>query len=121
MTELDQKYACFKVDKIEDRCIKVVPEYEGEQFNTLKDCIRNCNTPEEKEKLDKLKEHFRLKTTVEFIRPKLIGTFDRMNDLPILNFDGKIYNRKLLNFDEIQMLYIILNSRKNLLNIEIYF
>ena len=35
-----------------------------------------------------------------------------MNDLPILNFDGKIYNRKLLNFDEIQMLYIILNSRK---------
>jgi len=112
MTELDQKYGCFKVDKIEDRCIKVASTYDGETFSTLKDCTRNCNTPEEQEKLDKLKEHFRLKTTIEFIRPKLIDTFDRMNDLPILNFDGKIYNRKLLNFDEIQLLYIILNSRK---------
>jgi len=109
MVELKQKFGCFKVDKIEDRCIKVEDEYKGEKFPSLKDCIKNCNTQEEQEKLDNLKEHFRLKTTVEFIRPKLIDTFDKMNDLPILNVDGKIYNRKLLNLDEIQMLYVTLS------------
>ena len=111
MNELKEKFACFKVDKVENRCMKVT-EYEGETFPSLKDCIKNCNTREEQEKLDNLKAHYRLKTTVEFIRPKLIDTFDKMNDLPILNFDGKIYNRKLLNFEEIKMLYIILNSSK---------
>jgi hypothetical protein len=111
MNELKEKFACFKVDKIEDRCMKVT-NYEGETFPSLNECMKNCNTPEEQEKLDKLKEHFRLKTTVEFIRPELIKTFDQMIDLPILNFEGKIYNRKLLNFEEIKMLYVILNIEK---------
>ena len=112
MNEIKEKFACFKIDKVEDRCIKVATDYEGDTFPSLKDCIKNCNTREEQEKLDNLKAHYRLKTTVEFIIPKLIDTFDKMNDLPILNFDGKIYNRKVLNFEEIKMLYIILNSSK---------
>jgi len=112
MSQLQDKYACFKVKEVEDRCIKVATDYEGETFPSIKECMRNCNTPEEQEKLDKLKETHRLKTTVEFIRPELIKTFDQMIDLPILNFEGKIYNRKLLNFEEIKMLYIILNIEK---------
>jgi hypothetical protein len=122
MTEIKEKYACFKTSKVEDRCLKITREdYEGVTYPSLKECMKNCNLEEETAALDKLKANYRLKKIVEFIRPNLITTFDKMNDLPILNFDGKIYNRKLLNLEEIKMLYIILNSRKpNFKNINLF-
>jgi len=114
MTEIKEKYACFKTSKVEDRCLKITREdYEGVTYPSLKECMKNCNLEEETAALDKLKANYRLKKIVEFIRPNLITTFDKMNDLPILNVDDKLYNRKLLNVDEIKMLYIILNLHKN--------
>jgi len=41
---------------------------------------------------------------------KLIKSFDKMRDVPILNYDGKLYTKKVFNYDEMQTLYVILQK-----------
>lgn len=41
---------------------------------------------------------------------KLIKSFDKMRDVPILNYDGKLYTKKVFNYDEMKTLYIILQK-----------
>jgi hypothetical protein len=41
---------------------------------------------------------------------KLIVSFDKMRDIPILNYDGKLYTKKVFNYDEIRTLYVILQA-----------
>ena len=104
------KYGCFLTKEVEGRCIEVVSEYKGGiQYETLQDCIKKCNKPKEKEALDNLKKKFRFKSIPEFIRPSLIETFDKMKDIPILNYDDKMYTKPILNYDEFNGLYAILN------------
>ena len=41
---------------------------------------------------------------------KLIKSFDKMKDIPILNYDGKLYTKKVFNYDEMSTLYAILQK-----------
>ena len=105
------KYGCFLTNEVENRCMNVVPGYKGNQYETLQDCIKDCNTSKEQVKLKNLKKKFRLKSLPEFIRPSLIESFDKMIDIPILNYDDKLYTKPILNYDEFRGLYMILATR----------
>lgn len=41
---------------------------------------------------------------------KLIKSFDKMRDVPILNYDGKLYTKKVFNYEEMRTLYFILQK-----------
>ena len=48
-------YACNKDLEIKDRCTIVDKSYTGKTYSTLRECILDCNTEQEQEKLDALK------------------------------------------------------------------
>ena len=107
-------YACNKeAENIKDRCTKIEADAveAGSIYPTLRECIMNCNTEEEQEKLDALKEKVQIKNMVEYIRPKLKQTFNTLKDIPVLHYDGKLNANPILNSDEYRMLYTILNTQ----------
>jgi hypothetical protein len=104
-------------EDIEDRCreysyfFRHYPDpYNHERYETKEECMRNCNTIEEQEKLDKLKEKKRFKNLEEMVTPDIIKTLRKMNDIPILNYQNQMYSKNVLNYDEMRSLYIILNQ-----------
>jgi len=107
-----EKYGCFKVSNVEDRCIKLDPlsDYDP-SFPTKQECIRNCNMEEEEKALAKLKEKFKLKDLIEKIKPGVISSFDKIKDIPLLNYKGEPYNKKVFNNDELRHFYRVLELR----------
>jgi hypothetical protein len=101
-----QKYGCFKTSNIADRCMKlsIYSDYEP-SYETEMECMKNCNLPEEEEALRKLREKFRLKSLLEKIQPSLIESFDKIKDIPLLNYNNEPYNKTILNSKELQHLY----------------
>lgn len=110
----NEKYGCFKVSTVEDRCIKLAynSSYDP-SFPTKTECIKKCNTPEEEEALTKLKEKFKLKDLVKKLRPEILLAFDSIKDIPLLNYKGNPYNKKVFNNDELRHFYRIINLRTN--------
>lgn len=109
-------YTCNKkAENIKDRCTKIETEEvsaaasASSTYPTLRECIMNCNTEEEQEKLDALKEKVQIKNIVEYIRPKLIKTFNILKDIPVLHYDGKLNANSILNSNEYKVLYSTLN------------
>ena len=98
-------------EDIEDRCQKTsFAKYHPENYETKEECMRNCNTIEEQEKIDKLKEKRRFKNLEEMVTPDIVKTLRKMNDIPILNYQNQIYNKNVLNYDVMRSLYIILSQ-----------
>lgn len=98
-------------EDIEDRCQKTsFAKYHPENYDTKEECMKNCNTKEEQEKLYKLKEKRRFKNLEEMVTPGIIKTLRKMNDIPILNYQNQIYNKNVLNYDVMRSLYIILSQ-----------
>jgi hypothetical protein len=109
-----EKYGCFKVSNVEDRCFKLAPDSTYDpSFPTKTECIKNCNTPEEEEVLAKLKEKFKLKDLLQKLRPGILVAFDSIKDIPLLNYKGSPYNKKIFNNDELRHFYNIINTRKD--------
>lgn len=105
----EEKYGCFKVPKVEDRCMKLssTTDYEF-SFPSKAECMRNCSTAEEEIALAKLKEKFKLKDIIDKIKPGVIASFDKIKDIPLLNYKGDPYNKKVFNNDELRHFYTLL-------------
>ena len=105
------KYACQKTGDVKDRCIKVsgFPLSSENLYPTMRECIQNCNLEEEEVALKKLKEKYKLKNLIEYIRPELTDTVLNLKDIPILNYKTDTYNKKILDVDEIKTLYTLLH------------
>jgi len=110
------KYTCFKTTNVEERCLKTTvpinePGYTS--YPTLAECLRNCNLEEEEVALKKLREKYKLKNLIQFLRPHLTDTFSKLNDVPILNYENKIYNKKIFNESEMNTFYSLIVQRDN--------
>ena len=108
------KYTCFKTTNINERCLKTTfpinePGYTS--YPTLAECLRNCNLEEEEIALKKLREKYKLKNLIQFLRPHLTDTFSKLNDVPILNYESKTYNKKIFNESEMKTLYALITIR----------
>jgi len=122
MCTINKEYDNPLYEDINRRCISLDPSYDDglpetsevfkkyEKYDTKEECIKKCNTIEEQQKLDKLKRNKRLKNLAEIAAPNVIQTLRRMNDIPILNYQDKIYNKNVLNYNEFRTLYKILNQ-----------
>jgi hypothetical protein len=60
-----------------------------------------------------LKEKFKLKDLLQKLRPGILGAFDSIKDIPLLNYKGSPYNKKIFNNDELRHFYDIINTRKD--------
>jgi len=109
---MSKKFGCFKVETVADRCMEISPFSKMTPFFPTKaECMRNCNTDEEEEALRKLREKFRIKDLTEMIRPGLIASFDKIKDMPLLNYKGSPYASRILNSDELYHFYSTLVRR----------
>jgi hypothetical protein len=75
--------------------------------------MRNCNLESEEIALKKLKDKYKLKNLIDYIRPNLLVTLPNLNDIPILNYNKETYNKKVFNSDEIKTLYDLLTTTEN--------
>jgi len=112
MTE-ENKYACFKTFNVDNRCIKVIDNYKGTTYPNIAECMRNCNSESEEIALKKLKDKYKLKDLIEYIKPKLSVNLPNLNDIPILNYNKETYNKKVFDSDEIKTFYSLLVTTEN--------
>jgi hypothetical protein len=113
MTE-QPKYTCFKTTNVDGRCLKTtipISEPGRTSYPTLAECMKNCNLEDEEIALEKLRKKYKLKNLIQFIRPNLTDTFSKLNDVPILNYENKIYNKKIFNESEMKTLYALIVLR----------
>ena len=105
-------YFCETEKKVGERCTEsnINNNRRGKSFMTLEDCNKKCYTLEEENALNIIKNRINKDTYFNYMAPKFIASFDKINDIPILNYDGKLYTKKIFNYDEIKTLYIILQA-----------
>jgi len=112
---MEPKYACYKTSKVEDRCIKTTLPIDTNirSYSTLDECMKNCNLEDEEIALNKLKEKYKLKNLIEYIRPDLKDIFSNFNDIPILNYTDTTYNKNIFNSEEMELLYNSIQGDEN--------
>ena len=107
-------YVCLSASKLDERCLQISTRVQDERatpvYPTLEECNKKCYTPEELAALEKIKKTLLINSFTPFklLKPKLIKTFSKIIDIPILNFDSKIYSKRIFNFNEIRTLYTTL-------------
>lgn len=131
MSKFVPKYVCQiindipQVADINDRCVEKKPIKHADyplEYETKEECIKKCHTEKEQEALDKLRRWRHLENLKEIVIPKLKKNLSKMNDIPILNYENKIYNKNILNYNEFRSLYRILEFNDiNLTRINIFF
>ena len=101
---MNKIYFCETSKKVGDRCTEgdINNYHRGKSFVTLEDCNKKCYTLEEEKAISVLNKHINEDTYFNYMAPKLIASFDKIKDIPILNYDGKLYTKKVFNYDEIR-------------------
>ena len=67
---MEAKYICNKTLNVENRCLKTsLPiDTEIKTYSTVAECMKNCNLEDEVIALNKLKEKYKLKNLIEYIK-----------------------------------------------------
>ncbi len=99
---MSNKFICDTGKKLLERCSQdVTGKYESKE-----ECQKDCFTDDEKIAGEKISK----KTYLLNLSKHNIKKIEPIKDIPLLTYDGTIYNKPIFSYDELRFLYININD-----------